>query len=74
MEVYTCIQNLTDDNYFTIYNIDKLNYNLNPKDNYFQTKEITNFLYNYLNNDEIKSNIDNSKDLYTKNNDLFINI
>jgi hypothetical protein len=74
---YKSIQNLTDDNYFTIYNIDKLNYNLNPNNNYFQTKEITNFLYNYLHKDKIKTNIiDNNqfKDRYNKNNDLFIHI
>ena len=68
---------LTDDNYFTIYNSDELNYNLNPNNNYFQTKEITNFLYNYLHKDEIKSNINNNnpfKERYIKNNDLFIHI
>jgi hypothetical protein len=74
---YKGIQYLTDDNYFTIYNIDELNYNLNPNNNYFQTKEITNFLYDYLHKDEIKSNIINNnqfKDRYTKNNDLFIHV
>ena len=74
---YHSIQYLTDDNYFTIYNSDKLNYNLNPNNNYFQTKEITNFLYNYLHKDEIKSNIiinNPFKERYTKNNDLFIHI
>ena len=45
---YDCIQDLTDNNYFTIYNCDNLSYNLDPNSNYFQTKEITNFLYNYL--------------------------
>lgn len=74
---YNCIKDLTDDNYFTIYNSDKINYNLNPNSNYFQTKEITHFLYNYLHKDEIKSNIigNNSfKERYNKNNDLFIHI
>ena len=74
---YKYINSLTDDNYFTIYNIDKINYNLNPNNNYFQTKEITIFLYNYLHKDEIKSNIINNnpfKERYTKNNDLFIGI
>jgi hypothetical protein len=74
---YNCTECLTDDNYFTIYNIDKLNYNVNPNNHFFQTKEITNFLYNYLHKDEIKSKIiDNNpfKDRYTKNNDLFIHI
>jgi hypothetical protein len=74
---YTSIQNLTDDNYFSVYNYDNLNYNLNPNYNYFQTKEITNLLYNYLHTDKIKSNIiENNpfKDRYNKNNDLFIHI
>ena len=74
---YENINYLTDNNYFTIYNADKLNYNLNPNKNFFQTKEITNFLYNYLHKEEIKSNIINNnpfKERYTKNNDLFIHI
>ena len=74
---YNHIQNLTDDNYSKIYNSDKINYNLNPNDNFFQTKEISNILYNYLHKDEIKSNIiENNpfKERYTKNNDLFIHI
>lgn len=74
---YNFIESLTDDNYFTIYNMDELNYNLYPDDNYFQTKEITNFLYNYLHTDNIKSKfIGNNpfKERYTQNNDLFIHI
>jgi hypothetical protein len=74
---YKYMNDLTNDNYFKIYNNDKLNYNLNPNKNYFQTKEITNFLYNYLHKDEIKSNIINNnkfKDRYNKNNDLFIHV
>jgi hypothetical protein len=74
---YTSIQNLTDDNYFAIYNCDNLNYNLDPNNSFFQTKEIINFLYNYLNTDIIKSNIienNTFKARYNKNNDLFIHI
>lgn len=74
---YNLIQDLTDDNYFTIYNIDELNYNLNPNNNYFQTKEITNLLYNYLHKDKIKSKIIGNnpfKERYTNNNNLFIHI
>jgi len=74
---YKCIQYLTDNNYFTIYNSDHLNYNLNPNNNYFQTKEITNFLYNYLHTDKIKSNIiehNPFNERYNKNNDLYIHI
>lgn len=74
---YNNTQYLTDDNYFTIYNIDKINYNLDPNKNYFQTKEITNFLYKYLHTDKIKSNIIDKnpfKERYNNNNDLFIHI
>jgi len=74
---YNSIQNLTDDNYFTIYNSDELNYNLNPNNNYFQTKEIMKFLYTYLHSEKVKSNIINNnpfKERYTKNNDLFIHV
>lgn len=74
---YTNIQELTDDNYFTIYNCDDLSYNLQPNKEYFQTKEITNLLYNYLHTDKIRSNIiENNpfKDRYNKNNDLFVHI
>lgn len=74
---YKSIQHLTDDNYFTIYNSDKLNYNLNPNDNFFQTKEITNFLYTYLHTEKVKSSIIENNpfnDRYNNNNDLFIHI
>jgi hypothetical protein len=68
---------LDDYNYFYIYDHDNLNYNLYPNKDYFQTKEITNFLYDYLHTDKIKSNIINKnsfKDRYNANNDLFIHI
>ena len=74
---YKCIKSLTDDNYFAIYDSDNLDYNLEPNRNFFQTKEITNFLYNYLHKDEIKSNIIGNnpfKTRYNKNNDLFIHV
>jgi hypothetical protein len=75
--IYNITNYLNDDNYFTIYNCSNLNYNLNPNENYFQTKEITNFLYNYLHTNIIKSNIilnNMFKERYNANNDLFIHI
>ena len=72
---YNITQLLSDSNYFSIYNSEKLNFNLNPNDNYFQTKEITNLLYNYLNNN--KTNIierNPFKCRYNANNDLFIHV
>ena len=74
---YDSIQYLRENNYWTIYNMDEINFDLNPNENWFQTKEITNMIYNYIHKDEIKSNIiDNNpfKERYTKNNDLFIHI
>ena len=70
-------KNLNDKNYFTIYNCNNLYYNLDPNKSYFQTKEITNFLYNYLHTDIIKSNIITKNPFnkrYNENNDLFIHI
>jgi len=74
---YNTTKALTDENYFIIYNSDIINYNLNPNDHYFQTKKITNMLYKYLHNPNIKSNIINNnpfKERYRNNNDLFIHI
>jgi hypothetical protein len=68
---------LTDDNYFSVYNSDKLSTNLYPNYSYFQTKEITNFLYNYLHTETIQNHIMNKNkfnDRYNNNNDLFIHI
>lgn len=54
---------LNDINYFSIYNSDNLNYNLDPNNDYFQTNEITNFIYIC---NKIKSNII-EKSFYYKN-------
>ena len=75
--IYDNIKILNDDNYFSIYNYDNLNYNLNPNNSFFQTKEITNFLYDYLHTDKIKANIIENNSFnkrYNANNDLFIHI
>ena len=75
--IYNETINLNDDNYFSIYNENLLNYNLFPNYNYFQTKEITNFLYNYLHSDLVKSKIikcNPFKTRYNENNDIFIHI
>jgi len=75
--IYQDVQILNDANYFIIYACDNLKNNLNPNDAYFQTKEITNFLYNYLHTEKIKSNIIEKnpfKERYNVNNDLFVHI
>lgn len=68
---------LNDNNYFSIYNCGELNCNLNTDDAYFQSKDISNWLYNYLHTDIVKSNIINKnpfKKLYNANNSLFIHV
>lgn len=69
---------LSDDNYFTILDqIEPLDANVNPNHNFFQTQEITNFLYNYLHTDNIKTQIIDKnpyKDKYRNNNDVHIHI
>jgi hypothetical protein len=69
-----CIE-LDDNNYFNVLNRNILRSNLNPNNSYFQTKEITNFLYRYLHS--IKDNIiafNPYKERYNNNNDCFIHI
>ena len=76
-KIYNSIHPLTDDNYLTIYNSGTINYNLNPNNHFFQTKEISNLLYHYLHTYIIKSNIidkNQFKERYNTNNDLFIHV
>jgi hypothetical protein len=73
---FNTMVNLEDHTYFDIYNCDNFCCNLYPKD-YYQTREITNLLYNYLRKDEIMSSIINKNPFnyrYNKNNDLYIHI
>lgn len=75
-KIYQNTNKLTDENFFKILNIDEINYNINANDDYFQTKEISNFIYNWLNS-EIKNNIIKKNpfhERYNKNNDVFIHV
>jgi hypothetical protein len=66
---------LTDDNYFETLNKGAIDYNLNPNANFFQTKEITNLIYNYI--DGIKTDIIDKnpfKERYNNNKDLLVHI
>ena len=75
--IYNTEVKLNDDNYFAIYYYQKFEHNLDPGGSFFQTKQITNLLYNYLHSDKIKQNIiekNNFKNRYNANNDLYIHI
>lgn len=64
---------LTEDNYFNVYN--DCHSNLHANHNFFQTNEISNFIFDYL--QSIKSNIiekNSYKNRYNNNNDLFIHV
>jgi hypothetical protein len=74
---YNTVTQLTDDNYFSIYNRLELKENLDPRQSFFQTKEIIDLLYNELHTDIVKKNIIEKnifKERYNANNDLFIHI
>ncbi len=75
--VYDRMELLTDDNYFSVYRSNSINYGVDPNSNYFQTKEITNFIYKYLHSNGVKSNImarNPFKERYDKNRDLYVHI
>lgn len=75
--VYKKMIELNDNNYFYIYNSGNVNYSLNPNKSFFQTKDITQFIYKYLHSDTVKSTIIEKnpfKNRYNTNNDLFIHI
>ena len=75
--VYNQEEQLTDENYFDKYNSGSIMNILMPNNNYFQTKDITNLLYNYLHSEPIKAKIIEKnpyKERYNANNDLFIHI
>jgi hypothetical protein len=76
---------VNDNNFFEILNSSEdnlehnsqLQTNIDANCNYFQTKEITNFLYSYLHLEKNKQNIidvNPFKDEYKNNNDCFIHI
>lgn len=75
--VHDNINFLTDDNYFATLQQDNINFNLNPNRNYFQTKPIANYIYNYLNEPHISNNIKSCNQFklrYNNNNDVFIHV
>jgi hypothetical protein len=75
--VYPNYIELNDDNYFSIYNSGQLTSNLLPNKSYFQTREITNFLYERLHTDEYKLPIIENNPFnyrYKLNNDIHIHV
>lgn len=73
----TSIIQLDDSNFFSMLYQDQIDCNLDPNNSYFQTKEITNYLYNYLRKDPIKAAIINKNpftERYGTNNDAIVHV
>jgi len=74
---YTNKQILNDANYFQLLNEPKLDACLEPNQSFFQTRDITRFLYQYLHsaeNSHIIMDKNPYKERYNNNNDLYIHI
>lgn len=68
---------LNKDNLFTLLKTDRIDYNVNPNQCYFQTKDITQYLYNYIRTETVQQSIIDKnpyKERYAKNNDVFIHV
>jgi hypothetical protein len=68
---------LTDDNFFDVLNAESCCTNLDSHVCFFQTKEITNFLYNHLHLEPVKHRImgkNGVKHRYNGNNDCFVHV
>ena len=75
--VYQTSTNLTDDTFFSIMHCDSLYSNVNANSHYFQTKEISRYIYAWFKGENIRSSVMNSnpfKDRYKVNNDCFVHI
>lgn len=74
---YPTTLKLTDDNYFDILKRNELKENIDSYMHFFQTKEISIFLYLYFNLERIKLKIMEAnpfKERYNNNNDLFVHV
>lgn len=68
---------VNDDQYMDVYNCNNVDYNLDPNNYYYQSKDIITIIYNYLQTQPIMSRIIEKnpyKCRYNANNDLFIHI
>ena len=74
---HTSIKVLNDDNYFSVYNCDSIDYNLDPNLHFFQTNGIIKLLHKYIHSETIKSTIIKKNpfsERYNANRDVFIHI
>jgi hypothetical protein len=68
---------LNDDNYFSIYNCDSIDYNLNPNKHFFQSNKIIKFLHKHIHSEHVKYTIIQKNpfnERYNTNRDVFLHI
>ena len=68
---------LTDDNFFQVLNADFVLVNVDPNATYFQTRSITNYIYNHIRSFAVRNKIEQTnpfRERYNMNNDCFIHI
>jgi hypothetical protein len=74
---HTDKREVNDFNFFDVLNSETIDYNLNTLYSYFQTKEISLYLYNYLHEEATRNTIiqrNPFKDRINSNNDCFIHV
>jgi hypothetical protein len=74
---YAHTQELTDENYMTIYHGDLIHYNLDPNQHFFQTKDITRLIHQHLHEEKVKSRVMEKNPFqgrYHTNNDVFLHL
>lgn len=76
-KVYNSTKNLHDDNYIEIYTLNNIDYNLDANSSFFQTRIISNMIYEHLRSDAVKNKIMEKNPYnhrYNSNNDLYVHI
>jgi len=68
---------IKNDNYFDILEMDKIDYNLDPNEDYFQCQNIVDTVFDFIRSDVVKEKIISMnpfRERYRNNNDVFIHI
>ena len=74
---YESTMTLADENYFSTYNSESLESNVDPNNSYFQSYDMAVFIYKHLHKEDVKASIMNANPFanrYNANNDIFIHI
>jgi hypothetical protein len=74
-KIYEKTEIMKNENFFTILKEEKIEYNINPNEDYFQSEEISDLVYKYIKERKEKIIEKNEyKNRYNNNKDIFIHI